>query len=129
MKYIKLLLLAAFFVISMLFFFQNTVVLSDAVILRLDLYWEKFISRELPLYVIMLGCFVIGVIATMLHFIADKLRMNSELKKRAIKIRMLEKELNSLRNMPLEDRNFPSAGDKGYMDQDLEEKSEGESLS
>ncbi|WP_027179246.1 LapA family protein [Maridesulfovibrio bastinii] len=111
MRYLKVLALILLFFLSMVFFVQNTPELSKEVTLSLELVHYKFVSVPLPYYLLILVSFCIGAILCLIYFMADKLRLTGIL--RAYKTRMatLEQEVNSLRNLPLEEKNYPSSSD------------------
>lgn len=109
MRYIKVLLLTLFFFVSMIFFIQNNEALSALLVLRLDLFGLELVSRELPFYLIVLISFVIGSIFSLSYFLCEKIRMAKELKAAKTKLQALEQEVNSLRNLPLENETYPAA--------------------
>lgn len=118
MRYIKFLLLIAAFVVSMLFFVQNTQTLGQGVSLLLDVKYATYQSMELPLYLVILFAFGIGALLAMVFFLGDKVRMASQLRSCKSRMNGLERELNSLRNMPLEEESYAAAKDQEEEKQD-----------
>lgn len=112
MRYLKVLLLTLFFFVSMVFFIQNNEMLAHELILKLELFDASFVSRELPFYLIVLLSFVVGSVFSMSYFLAEKIRLNHELKASKAKLAALEQEVTSLRNLPLEEEVYPSATSK-----------------
>lgn len=112
MRYIKVLLLTLFFFISMVFFIQNNAVLSNLLSLRIELFDLHLVSREMPFYLIVLISFVVGSIFSLSYFLGEKIRLSRELKAANAKLADLEQEVNSLRNLPLEEESYPSASQK-----------------
>ncbi|WP_045211281.1 LapA family protein [Desulfonatronovibrio magnus] len=108
MKYLRVIALILLFFFSMLFFVQNHELLSTTVRLHLELFGAEFESREIPYYLIVLLAFVAGGFISLVYLLAEKLRLSSELKKGKAQIKDLEEEVNSLRNMPLDDENYTS---------------------
>ena len=103
MRFVKVLVLVLVFFISMMFFVQNNAVLSQAVTLKLDLFFDTaWSSIELPFYFMVLCAFLLGALCTMLMLMVSRLRAGAALRRANKRIRVLEKELNSLRNLPLE---------------------------
>lgn len=103
MRFVKVLVLVLVFFISMMFFVQNNAVLSQAVTLKLDLFFDTaWSSIELPFYFMVLCAFLLGALATMLMLMVSRMRAGAALRRANKRIRVLEKELNSLRNLPLE---------------------------
>lgn len=111
MRYLKVLALILLFFISMVFFVQNTPELSKEVILSLELVQFKFTSTPLPYYLLILVSFCIGALICLVYFLADKLRLSGQLRTCRTKMANLEQEVNSLRNLPLEEKNYPSSSD------------------
>lgn len=102
MRFVKVLFLLALFVFSILFFSQNNDVLLQELTLKLDIpYVATLHSIPLPFGVIVLAAFVAGSLLTMIYFVVDKFRAGSKLKECRTRMASLEQELNSLRNMPI----------------------------
>ncbi len=112
MRYLKVLLLTLFFFVSMVFFIQNNEMLSNELVLKLELFDMSFVSRELPFYLIVLLSFVVGSVFSMSYFLAEKIRLAHELKSSKAKLAALEQEVTSLRNLPLEEETYPSSASK-----------------
>jgi putative membrane protein len=108
MRYVKVIVLVALFFFSMLFFVQNTELLTKGMTLKLTLFNYQFISREISFYLLILGGFVAGSVLSMLYFMTDKIKNANQSKALRKKVQELEKELNSLRNMPLENESYAS---------------------
>ncbi|SDB32719.1 putative membrane protein [Desulfonatronum thiosulfatophilum] len=112
MRYLKVLLLILFFFVSMLFFIQNNEVLSEELVLQLELFDWHVASRELPFYLVVLLSFVAGSLFSLAYFIGEKIRLSRELKAANNKRAALEQEVTSLRNLPLEEETYPTAPQK-----------------
>ena len=112
MRYLKVLLLILFFFVSMLFFIQNNEVLSEELVLQLELFDWHFASRELPFYLVVLLSFVAGSLFSLVYFISEKIRLSRELKASNNKRAALEQEVTSLRNLPLEEETYPTTTQK-----------------
>ncbi|MFO7716969.1 MAG: LapA family protein [Thermodesulfobacteriota bacterium] len=106
MRYLKLFAFIIFFVLAMIFFVQNTEPLSSTLELKFDLFQWSWLSNPLPFYVVVLIAFAVGAVLSLLYFLVEKMRLSGEVKKHKNQVRSLEKELNSLRNMPLEESNY-----------------------
>ncbi|WP_035271603.1 LapA family protein [Desulfonatronum thiodismutans] len=128
MRYLKVLLLTLFFFVSMVFFIQNNEMLSNELVLKLELFDLSFVSRELPFYLIVLVSFVVGSVFSMSYFLAEKIRLAHELKSSKAKLAALEQEVTSLRNLPLEEEVYPSSASKtentSYSDESTQPYSE-----
>ncbi|MFP4168941.1 MAG: lipopolysaccharide assembly LapA domain-containing protein [Desulfonatronovibrionaceae bacterium] len=106
MRFVKIIVFVAIFFFSMLFFVQNTDVLSQTLSLRLNLFETEFISKEFPFYLLVLIAFAVGALLTVAYFFVEKFRTTRQIRQYRHKVANLEKELNSLRNMPLEESGF-----------------------
>lgn len=104
MRYLKVFIFILIFFITMMFFVQNNDVLQQVVTLKLDFFINPaWSSIPLPFYFMVLAAFLIGAICAMLLLIYDRLRLANNLRKANKRIRILEKEVNSLRTLPLKD--------------------------
>ena len=109
MRFVKVLLLLAAFVLGLLFFVQNSTELgfvqqhaehAKTLTLQLDLYFSglKWQSAAVPLYIVILASFAVGMLfATALLFI-DRIRVGCALMSRKRAVRILEKEVERLRS-------------------------------
>lgn len=109
MRYLKVLALVVLFFLSMVFFIQNTPELSKEVTLSIELFNYKFMSQPLPYYLLILIAFAAGSVLCLLYFMADKVRLSGQLRACRTRMANLEQEVNSLRNLPLDEGNYPSA--------------------
>jgi len=111
MRFLKVLGLVLLFLISMMFFIQNTEILSQEMSLHLNFYIGDYVakSRPLPFYFLLLAAFAIGAVLVLLFFIMDKMRMGKQLKECRSQRDSLEQEVNSLRNLPLDNSGYASS--------------------
>lgn len=101
MRYVKFLALLLLFVTSMLFFVQNNQPLSTAVQLEFNIVAAHLYSLPLPLYLLVLGGFLLGALFCLAFFLVDRIRMGLELKTLRTRYATLEDEVLSLRTLPL----------------------------
>ena len=107
MRYFKVLVLLTLFSFILLFFAQNIETLSGSLFLSFTLFGGTWFSFEYPFYFMALAVFILGGIFCLLYFFMDKIRLSSRLKECKNRVSTLEQEVNSLRNLPLEE-NPPS---------------------
>lgn len=125
MRYLNIGIIIIFFFISMLFLFQNYESLSTSMNLKFDLILgPKYESSPLPFYALVLASFAIGALITLLYFSLEKVRLSAKLKSCSKKLAKLEEELNSLRNMPLNDAPSVSSAPATADDEEKNEESE-----
>ncbi len=94
MRYVKVLFLVLLFFLVMMFFVQNQGVFSQAMSMKLDLlFTPPMESAPLPFYTLLLVCFLLGALCTLLMLIWDRLSMSAKLTMANMRIRSLEREL------------------------------------
>jgi|GEM_PF-622455 len=101
MRYLKSLALILIFVVSMLFFVQNNQPLSTSVVLEFSVVALHLYSLPLPLYILVLGAFLLGAVLTLAFLLVDRIRLGLELKTLRTRYAALEDEALSLRTLPL----------------------------
>ena len=105
-KYLKPLLYLFLVVIVLAFFSENNETLSQSIVLRFDAYFIKWKSIPIHLYLVILVSFLVGGLFTVAYLFGERMRMKGKVKESKRQQEILEEELNSLRNMPLEDKVF-----------------------
>ena len=103
MRYLKVLFIVVLFFLCMVFFVQNTEVLANELRIRFELFGLHWLSAPTPVYVYILIAFVVGAVVTMVYLLLERIRQGREIKHYKIQIQKLQEEINSLRNMPLEE--------------------------
>lgn len=112
MRYIKVFALGLFFVLFMVFFNQNIETLSKEMTLRF------FTLKSVPLayYLLLMIFFFVGFVFALFFFFNEKIRSMNAQRKCRNRISELEQELNSLRNLPLEEE--PYSREENISDRD-----------
>ena len=111
MRYVKLFFLVLFLGVATLFLVQNYDILTQQFQLELNLYFFALLGPALPLYIVILGAFLLGVFLSLIFFIIDKFQAAGQLKACRRKLTRLEQEVTSLRNLPLQEQPFGSDPD------------------
>ena len=106
MRYVKLAILALCVAVGVLFFMQNDAQFTAMLNIKLDLYAVKLVGAGIPLYAVVVGAFLLGVLLSLLYFVIEKINSTRQLRACNKKMRSLEQELTSLRNLPLNDTNY-----------------------
>jgi putative membrane protein len=101
MNYIKAILVAALVALAIIFMIQNIEALSHPLSIRLNLFFYQFESTPYATYLIIMLAFFVGVLATSLLGLAERFRLRRGLKAKNDEITSLNRELNSLRNLPI----------------------------
>ena len=119
MRFLKALWLTFFFFFSLLFFVQNKEVLGQQLTLVFDTYYFNYTwtNTAVPFYFVVLTGFLAGVIATIGYFFMDTIRARSELGRCRKIIRKQDKEIKTLRAIPLQSSTtLLESGDKASAD-------------
>jgi len=101
MRYLKSLVIILVFVVSMLFFVQNNQPLATSVVLEFNVVAAHLYSVPLPLYILVLGGFLLGALFSLAFLLVDRIRLGRELKSLRTRYAALEDETLSLRTIPL----------------------------
>lgn len=105
MGYLKAFVVSAAVALAVIFMIQNIEPLSHPLALRLNLYFVNLESTPYPTYLIILLSFFFGLLAASLVGILERLRLRKQLKGKGKEIDRLNNEINSLRNMPVNEIN------------------------
>ncbi|MDQ7032642.1 MAG: LapA family protein [Desulfonauticus sp.] len=106
MRYVKIIFFVILFFFSILFFIQNNELITSSISLKLEFLGFAISSPAIPLYLLVLSSFVLGAFVTVLYLLSDRIKIGSQLKEARKKIKELEKELSSLRNIPLNENDY-----------------------
>ena len=103
MRFIRVFLAICIFFLAVIFVVQNSEFLGQTTQFKLDLFVFDTVQKSipLPLYFVILAAFLLGALAAIFFLICDRLRLGLNLSKARRKIKHLERELNSLRTLPL----------------------------
>ncbi|EGJ51337.1 lipopolysaccharide assembly protein LapA domain-containing protein [Desulfocurvibacter africanus] len=113
MRYLKILALLIFIAILLIFFQQNTEILNTGLQFQLDIFGNVWRSLQTPLYFVLVAAFFLGGVLTLLYFFIEKLRLAKQLRACRSQIGKLEQEVNSLRNLPLQET-YPAVSEESY---------------
>lgn len=99
MRYLKVLLLVLLFFFVMLFFVQNQPAFSTSMPLKLDLMVNGWVfeSKPLPFYTLLLVCFLLGALITLLMLVWDRMSLSTKLTFTSMRARGLEKDAGRFR--------------------------------
>lgn len=120
MRYLKVLGLLVFFFLALAIFAQNMEQLNQGLTMDFKLMGTTWFVFSAPFYIALLTAFFIGGILSMLFFLAERVRLSRQLKDCKSRRASLEQEVNSLRNLPLEEQPRPES----VQSSGLEEKEE-----
>ncbi|MDZ7697335.1 MAG: LapA family protein [Deltaproteobacteria bacterium] len=101
MKHIKGILVILFLLLVVILAVQNYQALSTPIQFKVNLIFLKAQSSGMPIFLIAVITFLIGVLATWLYGISERLNFKRQIRGLRRDITEKEKELNSLRNLPV----------------------------
>lgn len=108
MRYLKFILsviVALFFVVIIV---ENHEPLSNTVFFRFDMFGLHYRTVDISLYYIVAIPFLLGVIITGIFGIVERYKLHKQIKELLKINRNKDKELNSLRNLPITTDNMGS---------------------
>jgi ATP adenylyltransferase len=80
---------------------QNHGAMSEQVAFKIDLRFIKYMTTAMSLYFIVTIAFLFGVLVTGFYGIIERFRLKREIKTLVSTSQEKDKELNSLRNLPI----------------------------
>lgn len=101
MIYIKALIVAACVALAIIFMVQNNTELSEPLRIRLNLYFTQFESTPFATYLVVMLSFFVGLFVASVLGLADRFRMRGVIRRLKKDVTGLQKELTSLRNLPI----------------------------
>jgi len=101
MKNVKVILVILFLLLVVILAVQNYDALATPVTFKVNLGFFNYETSQTPLSLIAIITFLIGVLASGLYGITERLRLKRQIKSLMKDVREKDKELNSLRNLPV----------------------------
>jgi len=93
MRFVKVIFSTVIVLLGIVFIIENLEVLKQAVRLRLDLYLATFQSPDVPLWIIILFCFFLGVLTTSLYGLYELYKQRQTIRQLRHNLEILAKEL------------------------------------
>ncbi|HDZ89681.1 MAG: LapA family protein [Deltaproteobacteria bacterium] len=101
MKQVKAIIVILFLLLVVILAVQNYQALSTPISFRANLLFMNAESSGLPVFLIAVVTFIVGVICTWAYGISERLNLKRQIKALMRDVNDKEKELNSLRNLPV----------------------------
>ncbi len=101
MKHFKFIAAIILIMLVLTIIIQNHQAMSTPVVFRLNLLFTEFTSTTISLYVVIPVAFFFGVIITWFYGMLDHYRLRREIRRLERVVREKDKELSSLRNLPI----------------------------
>ena len=108
MKHLRALLLILFVLFIIIVAVQNYKAFSTPVRFNLDLVFFHYESSDMSLYFVAVITFLVGVLFAGLYGIFERFRLKKQIKTLLRDVKEKEKELNSLRNLPVTGEEVPT---------------------
>ena len=101
MKQLKAIIVILFLLLIVILAVQNYQALSTPIKFKVNILFLNVESSGLPVFLIAIITFLVGVICTWLYGISERLGFKRQMKTLIKDVKDKEKELNSLRNLPV----------------------------
>lgn len=111
MRFLALILIVAVFCLALVFTYQNKDQLAS-------LTFGSRTTGPIPIFIIILGSFLLGVIFTSVIGIIEGMKMRVGNTRQKRRIKKLQAEVDAMRNLPLSSSTEEDALPRGYDDED-----------
>jgi uncharacterized integral membrane protein len=101
MRHLRAMLIILFILLVVILAVQNYAVLSTPVRFRADFVFLKYETSEMPLALISIAAFIVGVLAAGFYGITERFRLKREIKILTREAAQKDQEIDSLRNLPV----------------------------
>lgn len=101
MRHLRAMFIILFILLLVILAVQNYAVLATPVIFRVDLVFLKYETSEMPLALISVAAFVVGMLAAGFYGITERFRLKREIKVLTKDAAQKDQEIDSLRNLPV----------------------------
>jgi len=101
MKHVKAIIVILFLLVVVIVAVENHKALLTTISFKVDLLFFKAETPNLPIFLIAIIAFLIGVFCLWVYGIAERLDLRRQIKALMKDVREKEQELNSLRNLPV----------------------------
>jgi uncharacterized membrane protein YciS (DUF1049 family) len=101
MKHFRAIFLVLFVLVVIVIAVQNYDVMSQKVAFKVDLLVFEYQTAGMMLYVMTVIAFLVGVVFAGFYGISERFRLKRQVKTLAKEAKEKDKELNSLRNLPV----------------------------
>ena len=113
MKILKGMAYTLIVVLAFVFFMENYQTLSTTITIRYNLYFFQVESVPFPVWSIILLSFLFGVVLAGLFGLYERYVIKHNARSKTREVARLEKEVNSLRNLPITEEKFSDEGEAG----------------
>ena len=101
MKHIKAIISIVLMLLAVVLIVENLTQLSQKLILKVDLYFWDWSTEPMAFYFVIIIVFLLGILMASLYGIFERFKLKKEIRIISKEKREKDKELNSLRNLPI----------------------------
>ena len=109
MKHIKAIISIVLMLLAVILIVENLAQLSQQLTLRVDLYFWEWKTEPMAFYFVIIIVFLLGILIASLYGMFERFKLKKEIRAISKKNREKDKELNSLRNLPIVERKIEDA--------------------
>jgi len=101
MKHIKAIISIVLMLLAVVLIVENLTQLSQQLTLKVDLYFWDWKTEPMAFYFVIIIVFLLGILIASLYGIFERFKLKKEIRIISKEKREKDKELNSLRNLPI----------------------------
>jgi len=101
MKHIKAIISIVLMLLAVILIVENLTQLSQKLTLQVDLYFWDWKTEPMAFYFVIIIVFLLGILMASLYGIFERFKLKKEIRIISKEKREKDKELNSLRNLPI----------------------------
>ena len=101
MNHLRMIVVILFILLVIIVAVQNYQAFSNTVTFRVNLIFLNWESYPMSMYFVAVITFLVGVLAAGIYGITERFRLKKQIKKLTRDAKEKDKELNSLRNLPV----------------------------
>ncbi len=101
MKHIKAIISIVLMLLAVVLIVENLAQLSQKLTLQVDLYFWAWKTEPMAFYFVIIIVFLLGILIASLYGILERFKLKKEIRIISKEKREKDKELNSLRNLPI----------------------------
>jgi len=101
MKHIKAIISIVLMLLVVVLIVENLTQLSQKLTLKVDLYFWDWKTEPMAFYFVIIIVFLLGILIASLYGIFERFKLKKEIRIISKEKREKDKELNSLRNLPI----------------------------
>jgi len=110
MKHIKAIISIVLMLLAVVLIVENLAQLSQQLTLKVDLYFWEWKTEPMAFYFVIIIVFLLGILIASLYGMFERFKMKKEIRAISKEKREKDKELNSLRNLPIVESKIEDTG-------------------